>query len=110
MVEVVYYSREMLSDLMNTWQTDKAFLTLDYVRFMQRLPHTAHGCFVQQHHLPSGCLVVSMQVCGIVNDTGVLLDHLENLESLFAETVRSETARGFGTTRLFVCGQRDSFE
>ncbi len=31
MVEVVYYSREMLTDLINTWETDKSFLTLEYV-------------------------------------------------------------------------------
>ncbi len=40
----------------------------------------------------------TVQVCGIVNDTGVLLDHLENLESLFTETVKSETARFGGHT------------
>ena len=31
MVEVVYYCREMLTDLINTWDTNKSFLTLDYV-------------------------------------------------------------------------------
>ena len=45
----------------------------------------------------SRCNRLAAQVCGVVNDTGVLLDHLENLESLFAETVKTETARGFGT-------------
>jgi hypothetical protein len=53
-----------------------------------RLPH-------QSRHPPH----VPRQVCGIVNDTGILLDHLENLESVFAETVKSESARGFGTPR-----------
>jgi hypothetical protein len=32
MVEVVYYSREMLADLMKAWDSDKSSLTLEYVR------------------------------------------------------------------------------
>jgi hypothetical protein len=31
MVEVVYYCREMLTDLMNAWDENKSFLTLEYV-------------------------------------------------------------------------------
>ena len=32
MVEVVFYCGEILTDMMTTWDTNKAFLTLDYVR------------------------------------------------------------------------------
>ena len=59
-------------------------------------------CFVSQPRIGAQALGAVgdppfTQVCAIINDVGVLLDHLERIESSFADTIRAEVARGFGT-------------
>jgi hypothetical protein len=57
--EVVYYAREVLTDLMDWWTRDPSSVDMDYVT-------------------------------AVINDAGVMLDHLEQLESYFGEALKRE--------------------
>jgi Exocyst complex component Sec6/PH domain len=59
MGEVAFYSREVLTDLMDWWARDPSGVDMDYVT-------------------------------AVINDSGVMLDHLEQLESYFAEALKRD--------------------
>lgn len=60
MAEVVYYAREVLTELMDWWNRAPTEVDMDYVT-------------------------------AVINDSGLMLDHIEQLEAYFAEALKKET-------------------